>query len=193
MLALNFHGILKHYFMEENNKNVSNERLSDEIDSPEDIEKMQSEATEMMMPGVEDIPGQENIVPPALGELGDTTISSADEEGDDIFEEDIDKEIMDDPESNVSETERELLRTAANDMPGDDQKLREAALDSTDKDGTPLNEDSFDKNISPDDLDVPGAENDDANEKIGEEDEENNEYSIGGPDNDTEDPPQDQF
>lgn len=29
-------------------------------------------------------------------------------------------------------------------------------------------------------LDVPGAELDDANEKIGEEDEENNYYSIGG-------------
>lgn len=30
-----------------------------------------------------------------------------------------------------------------------------------------------------DDLDVPGAELDDANEKIGEEDEENNYYSLG--------------
>ena len=31
-----------------------------------------------------------------------------------------------------------------------------------------------------DDLDVPGAEDDDANEEIGEEDEENNYYSLGG-------------
>lgn len=31
-----------------------------------------------------------------------------------------------------------------------------------------------------DDLDIPGAEEDDANEKIGEEDEENNYYSLGG-------------
>ena len=31
-----------------------------------------------------------------------------------------------------------------------------------------------------DELDVPGAEEDDENEKIGEEDEENNYYSIGG-------------
>ncbi len=30
------------------------------------------------------------------------------------------------------------------------------------------------------DLDVPGAEQDDANEEIGEEDEENNYYSLGG-------------
>lgn len=178
---------------EEKNNAVPNDRLSDEIDSPEDIREMQTEETEIMMPGVEDIPGQENIVPPSLGELGDTTISSSDEEGDGIFDDNLDEEIMEDTDSNVSSTEKELLQTAANDMPGDDEDLRDAALDSTDEDGTPLNEDSFDKNISPDDLDVPGAEEDDANEKIGEEDEENNEYSIGGPDNNTEEPPQDQF
>lgn len=52
-------------------------------------------------------------------------------------------------------------------------------------------EDIFDKEqeipLKPEDdlefaneLDVPGAELDDADEKIGEEDEENNSYSIGG-------------
>ena len=34
--------------------------------------------------------------------------------------------------------------------------------------------------IEEDDLDVPGSEDDDANEDIGEEDEENNYYSLGG-------------
>ena len=34
------------------------------------------------------------------------------------------------------------------------------------------------------DLDVPGSEQDDENEKIGEEDEENNYYSLGGDDHD---------
>jgi len=34
--------------------------------------------------------------------------------------------------------------------------------------------------VSGDDLDVPGAEDDDTNEEIGEEDEENNYYSLGG-------------
>ncbi|MBA3674777.1 MAG: hypothetical protein H0W75_07450 [Chitinophagaceae bacterium] len=34
--------------------------------------------------------------------------------------------------------------------------------------------------VTGDDLDVPGSENDDANEDIGEEDEENNYYSLGG-------------
>ena len=40
--------------------------------------------------------------------------------------------------------------------------------------------DSIDK--EGDDLDVPGSELDDADEAIGEEDEENNYYSIGGDD-----------
>jgi hypothetical protein len=31
------------------------------------------------------------------------------------------------------------------------------------------------------DLDIPGSEEDDANEKIGEEDEENNSYSLPDP------------
>ena len=36
--------------------------------------------------------------------------------------------------------------------------------------------------IPGEDLDVPGAELDDADENIGEEDEENNYYSLGGDD-----------
>lgn len=36
------------------------------------------------------------------------------------------------------------------------------------------------KNATGDDLDIPGAEQDDKDEEIGEEDEENNYYSLGG-------------
>jgi hypothetical protein len=42
----------------------------------------------------------------------------------------------------------------------------------------------FDKDESGSDLDVPGSELDDENEKIGSEDEENNYYSLGGDDHD---------
>jgi hypothetical protein len=62
----------------------------------------------------------------------------------------------------------------------DDINLLEAALDHIDEDGTPLNEGSFKNNVTGADLDVPGAEEDDEDEGIGEEDEENNEYSLGG-------------
>ena len=42
------------------------------------------------------------------------------------------------------------------------------------------NEKSFDEDLVGDDLDVPGSEDDDADEAIGREDEENNYYSLGG-------------
>lgn len=44
------------------------------------------------------------------------------------------------------------------------------------------NEKDFHEDYSGDDLDVPGSELDDVQESIGNEDEENNYYSIGGDD-----------
>ena len=60
------------------------------------------------------------------------------------------------------------------------QVLQSARLDNTDNDGTPLNEKSAATDLTGEDLDVPGAEQDDAAEKIGAEDEENNQYSKPG-------------
>jgi hypothetical protein len=167
--------------MQENKKNYKNEELSDLIDSDKDREEMKTEISSIDMPDVNDIPGQEGFVP-AAGDVADTTISSADEEGEGIFDDDIDEEVNESADSDVTATEKADLRKSANDMPGDDENLREAALDSTDEDGTPLNEGSFDKNVSANDLDIPGADLDDDDEKIGEEDEENNDYSLGGDD-----------
>jgi len=45
---------------------------------------------------------------------------------------------------------------------------------------TDFNEKDFEDDKSGADLDIPGSELDDAQEKIGSEDEENNHYSIGG-------------
>jgi hypothetical protein len=50
-------------------------------DSPEDSRKLEAEETYIDLPDVKDIPGQEFVHAPPLGELGDTTISSDDEEG----------------------------------------------------------------------------------------------------------------
>lgn len=50
---------------------------------------------------------------------------------------------------------------------------------ATDTEGK-WNEKGFDEDQSGADLDVPGAELDDVQEKLGSEDEENNYYSIGG-------------
>jgi hypothetical protein len=42
------------------------------------------------------------------------------------------------------------------------------------------NEKDFEEDVSGSDLDVPGSEDDDAEENVGSEDEENNHYSLGG-------------
>jgi hypothetical protein len=128
----------------------------------------------MDLPEVSDIPGQENIKPPRLGELADTTASSADEEGDDVLEDDDDLGLA--KGSNVSRAEkRDLARAAIGEDGTEDDVLDEAALDNTDDDGDPLNEDSFGHDRSGDDLDIPGGGEDD---EPGDEDEENEEYSL---------------
>ena len=58
------------------------------------------------------------------------------------------------------------------------EDLRESISTPEDDD---WNTENFDTDHSGDDLDVPGAELDDEQEDIGEEDEENNYYSLGGP------------
>jgi hypothetical protein len=90
-----------------------------------------------------------------------------DEEGDDLND-----------ETTVSSSEAELLERTEHSTAGrDDINQTRATLDNRDEDGELLNEEV---DASGSDLDVPGAEDDDANEEIGEEDEENNSYSLGG-------------
>jgi hypothetical protein len=156
---------------------------SDLQDSPEDEEKMKTETVFLDLPDVKDIPGQENIHVVPLGELADTTISSDDEEGTGLFDDEQFQEtdIVMGNDSDVSEEESQQLQKADEDMPTeDDLGLRQATLDQEDEEGDPLNEGGPASNISGSDLDVSGADSDNPNEDIGEEDEENNEYSLGG-------------
>lgn len=165
--------------MQQNNEN------NDLPDSIRDKKELESESSTFNLPEVSDIPGQENIKPAPMGDLADDTISSSDEEGDSIFDDDIDDDIEESNDSNVSEEEKNDLEVSAEDMPTeDDINLRKAALDNADKDGVLLNESSSKDNVSGTGLDVPGADSDDEDEEIGEEDEENNEYSLSGDKND---------
>ncbi len=157
-------------------------------DSPKDAEKLRADETTIDLPEVSDIPGQEHIHVPELGELADTTISSDDEEGagilDDLNDEDA-ISIRMGTEADISETERVTLETADNfQATKDEDRLRTAAMDNTDFEGEGLNESSFGEEQTGSDLDVPISETDDANENIGEEDEENNSYSLGSDSND---------
>ncbi len=89
-----------------------------------------------------------------------------------------------DLDANITPEERSLIdESIENSLTGDNINLKKSVLDNTDEDGELLNENESAFDISGEDLDVPGSESDDANEAIGEEDEENNSYSL--PDQDT--------
>lgn len=149
-------------------------RDTDLPESPNDKKQLQPDEATLDLPEVKDIPGQEHVRPFLPGEMADTTISSADEEGSGLL--DIDEDILTDKATDVTNVEREVLRRSSESMgTADDEQLRNAALDKTDNEGIALNEKT---DNSGRDLDVPGSEDDDANEKIGEEDEENNAYSL---------------
>lgn len=92
----------------------------------------------------------------------------------------------DDPEGDVSEEERRLLEQAGNNADDSDDVVAplRARPDEQDEDGDLLNEAYGAESTLGEDMDVPGSEDDDANEAIGEEDEENNYYSLGSDDND---------
>lgn len=163
-------------------------KTSDIKDSPRDAERLRKEETTIDLPEVKDIPGQEHIHVPPLGELADTTISSAGEEGagvlDDWNDED-DASIRMGTDADVTKSERRLLEESQNFLPTQDEVLlRKASLDNKDFEGDRLNEGGFGEQQTGTDLDVPNSESDDQNEAIGEEDEENNSYSLGSDKND---------
>ena len=85
-----------------------------------------------------------------------------------------------DADADVTDEDVQMLSAADQGRDMDDADLEESTLDTTDEDGDPLNEVSSQYGQTGTDLDVPGSEDDDADENIGEEDEENNYYSVGG-------------
>jgi len=148
---------------------------ADLTDPKKDQEKLGPDPTIIDLPDVEDIPGQEYIKPPTLESFVDDTISSADEEGPVKTKKKKNKD-----KDEARETFKEEDEGLNDSTDSEDYNLRRAALDNTDNEGDPLNEESFGDDLSGDDLDIPGAEEDDDNEEIGEEDEENNSWSLEG-------------
>ena len=112
-----------------------------------------------------------------IDEDDDAAEESLDKE-DDLDGEDDDLNIDDDSvdeDSDVSEDEKIALERSEDTDTYDNEDAFSSELDDTDFDGEKLNEDD---DISGKDLDVPGEEDDDADEEIGEEDEENNLFSL---------------
>lgn len=152
-------------------------------DTPEDKEKLQQEETVIDLPDVKDIPGQEFVHAPPLGALADTTISSAEEEGESVFGE----EENTGSDYNVTAEERQTLARTDYMPNADDNNLQRASMDSTDFQGEPLNEKGFGENIgdivSDEDLDIDTVD-ESKTSAMGEGDEENKSWSLGSDDND---------
>jgi hypothetical protein len=149
-------------------------------DSQRDMERLKSDEGSIDLPEVREIPGQEHVHVPPPGEMADITISSDDEEGIGVFEDDEEDEAI-------------IVMGSEDDIPRDDKTALERMdnLDVNERDdailvhGLPDNEDFEGErlnervDVSGSDLDMQGIDEDDRNENIGEEDEENNQYSIG--------------
>lgn len=150
---------------------------SDLPESIRDKELLKPDEATLDLPEVKDIPGQEHVRPLPPGEMADITPSSSDEEANDLL--DTNEDILLDKNLNVTNSERDLLQRSSESMATlNDDQLTKAEPDMTDDEGTLLNEGS---ERGGKDLDIPGSEEDDANEEIGEEDEENNSYSLPDP------------
>src|SRR4051812_15739968 len=103
--------------MKRNSKTSDKRNAAGDIhDSRKDAEKMKPEESTINLPDAEDIPGQEHVRPPKMMEFADTTISSDDEEGRAVFND----QVIDDTTVNVSNEERELLEQSVNSMASED-------------------------------------------------------------------------
>jgi hypothetical protein len=167
------------------------QKAKDSSASKSNEEKLKQDESYVVLPDVEDIPGQENIVDAGIpAEMSDETIASDDEEGvrggKDIFEEEDDVKIVMGTDADVTADDLAILGGPDQDMDmNDDELVRKEGLDDTDADGDPLNEAPSNEDSTGDDLDIPDADNSEPDaDAMGQGDEENNYYSLGGPDND---------
>jgi hypothetical protein len=130
--------------------------LHDDIqDSPEDQEKLKPDQATFDLPELKDIPGASRSVKNASLLPGDTTISSADEEADDLLDDDDD--MMEENNfrdvSDVTATEKKLLRDSLDPSYDTDLPVHSISLDRKDNEGVALNESGMDRDLFGEDLD----------------------------------------
>lgn len=155
-------------------------------DSPEDQEKLKAEEIVLDLPDVKDIPGQEFVNVPSIGEMADTTISSADEEGEGVFGANDVNAAPGSADFDVRPDELEALRDTTYMPTRDEDRLRQARMDNVDFQGEPLNEKGFGEgqSLSGDDLDIDTGGDDTTTDVMGQGDEENELYSESDTDTD---------
>jgi hypothetical protein len=171
--------------MNANRLERSSSAPNDLPDLKEDRDQLQTEETFIDLPDIKDIPGQEFVNTPPGGSLGDTTISSADEEGVNVFDKDDAEDLRHTGnDADVSRNEKKALEQIDYMPTTDEDNLQNARMDDVDFQNEPLNERSFGEERTGRDLDVPGNTNETRTTSMGQGDEENKYYSLGSSDND---------
>jgi hypothetical protein len=144
--------------MNENRLERNSSTPNDLPDSKKDQEKLQPEETFIDLPDVKDIPGQEFVNTPYMDTLDDTTISSADEEGSDVFDRSADEDLRGTGNNaDVSRGEREALEQIDYLPTTDENNLQAARMDNVDFQNEPLNEKGFGEERTGGSLDAPGG------------------------------------
>jgi hypothetical protein len=108
----------------------------DITDSPKDAEKLKGDEAVMNLPEIKDIPGAARSTKNASLLPGDTTVSSADEEADDLLEDNDDLNNN----SDVSLLEKKLLRDSFDPAYDIDLPVNSISLDDKDNEGDLLEE-----------------------------------------------------
>jgi hypothetical protein len=124
-------------------------------DSPEDQEKLKQEEVTLELPELKDIPGASRQFKNA-SLPGDTTISSADEEADELLDDNDDNVSVENnmrEEGNVSATEKKMLRDSLDPSYDTDLPIHSLSLDRKDNEGVTLNESGMDRDLFGEDLD----------------------------------------
>ena len=153
-------------------------------DNKHDEQRLRPEETVINLPDVTDIPGQENVTVAPLGEMGDTTASSTDEEGDRIFNASPDDlGLRMGTSADVNPKERRALDDDQYMPTQDEDNLRRATLGNTDFQGEELNEESFGGERSGYNMDIPDSNNPVLNPFLRHEENKNEDYQVGSGEN----------
>ena len=165
------------------NTGIPENNPSKAMDSKREVEQSNDAKTDQDFPGYPHYPAKEDIMDQRTGAhkvdmdveklAGARNASGVSQR----FERSQDGNRNAAPESNTQTEESDDLNISSGNEADVDEDDLAVLNSSNDEIGTPQNVSNEDINT---DLDVPGSELDDDSENIGEEDEENNYYSLGG-------------
>jgi hypothetical protein len=117
-------------------------------DSPEDQEKLKGDQAILELPELNDIPGAGHPQINPLFTPGNNTVSSADEEGDELLDE---NDVS--PDTNVTALEKKLLSDTFESSYDKDLPIQSLSLDDRDEDGELLEQSGQENDLFGKDLD----------------------------------------